>query len=148
MNQSIFQVFDVGVGPSSSHTVGPMLAARNFLMELDEGNQISEINVTIYGALAFTGKGHKTDQAIVLGLMGETPYTLDSEKFNRLISKVNKTKKLKLLNKISINFDLKENIKFDFKNRLAFHSNGMTFVVKYRNGKIKKENYFSIIEKT
>jgi L-serine dehydratase len=77
---SVFDLFKIGIGPSSSHTVGPMVAARRFLDSLTE-NQ-GRIRVTLHGSLAFTGKGHGTDRAIVLGLAGETPQDIDPEKID------------------------------------------------------------------
>ena len=77
MDMRVFDLFKIGVGPSSSHTVGPMLAARRFLLECADLSKVSQVQVALYGSLALTGIGHATDKAILLGLMGETPQNVD-----------------------------------------------------------------------
>jgi L-serine dehydratase len=77
---SVFDIFKIGIGPSSSHTVGPMKAAGDFVSRLaEEGAQASKVEVRLYGSLAFTGKGHGTDSAILLGLSGEEPEIIDPD---------------------------------------------------------------------
>ena len=73
MDMSVFDLFKIGIGPSSSHTVGPMVAARRFLVEYGPLDQVVGVEVALYGSLALTGVGHATDKAVILGLMGETP---------------------------------------------------------------------------
>src|SRR5450830_353656 len=79
MDMRVFDLFKIGVGPSSSHTVGPMLAARRFLLESKHLGQAKKIQVVLYGSLALTGTGHATDKAVMLGLMGETPQEVAPE---------------------------------------------------------------------
>ena len=92
---SVLDVFKVGIGPSSSHTVGPMIAALRFLEELKKDKMITDvgrIRASLHGSLAFTGKGHGSDRAVVLGLLGETPKNHDPEVADKLIKKVSKNK--------------------------------------------------------
>ncbi len=100
---SVFEMFKIGIGPSSSHTMGPMTAAARFLDELRDGRRIwpgagapQKLRCTLHGSLAWTGKGHATDRAVVLGLAGFTPETLDPDKAEALEQKIAKEKKLHL----------------------------------------------------
>ena len=77
MDMSVFDLFKIGIGPSSSHTVGPMVAARRFLLESGMLEQAVGVEAHLYGSLALTGVGHATDKAVILGLMGETPQDVD-----------------------------------------------------------------------
>jgi len=134
---SVFDLFKIGIGPSSSHTVGPMVAARRFLDGLKEKN--GRIRVTLHGSLAFTGKGHGTDRAIVLGLAGETPQDLDPEKIEDVLAKMASKKKVG-----PFDFDPAGDVIFDFGPALKGHANGMVFRLE-RDGKaIREETYFSI----
>src|SRR5579863_5571825 len=96
---SVFELFKIGIGPSSSHTVGPMKAAAAFAQGLAERGAISNVasvTVTLYGSLAFTGKGHAVDKAVILGLSGEAPATVDPEKVEAIVAGVQERKRLAL----------------------------------------------------
>ncbi len=126
---SLFDMFKVGIGPSSSHTVGPMRAARRFLLEIPPADfaKIVKLTVTLYGSLAHTGRGHGTDTAMLLGLCGELPDEVDTIGIPAKIAVITTAKKLKLLNRLEIDFDPAHDLIFDFKNLLPIHSNGMLF---------------------
>ena len=107
MSLSILDLFKIGVGPSSSHTVGPMVAANRFLGSLEEKDCLTNVNqvrVELYGSLAMTGTGHATDTAIILGLMGEKPDQLDTDLAPQLIDEVRSSGKLMLAHKCPITF--------------------------------------------
>jgi L-serine dehydratase len=134
---SVFDLFKIGIGPSSSHTVGPMVAARRFLEGLKEND--GRIRVTLHGSLAFTGKGHGTDRAVVLGLAGETPKDIDPERIETVLSGMAVQKKVG-----SFDFDPAHDVIFDFGPALKSHANGMVFRLE-RDGKVvTEETYFSI----
>jgi L-serine dehydratase len=134
---SVFDLFKIGIGPSSSHTVGPMVAAQRFLEGLTEKQ--GRIRVTLHGSLAFTGKGHGTDRAIVLGLAGETPKDIDPEKINAVLAEMAAQKKVG-----PFDFDPSLDVIFDFGPALKGHANGMVFRLE-RGGKvIAEETFFSI----
>ncbi len=125
---SVFDIFKVGIGPSSSHTVGPMLAAARFVRRMERQDTlmtVTRMRATLYGSLAFTGKGHATDRAVILGLLGETPDTVDPDAVDALIANINKTKRLKLGGGPEIDFDPDRDIVFDYGPALPGHANGM-----------------------
>jgi L-serine dehydratase len=127
---SVFQMFKIGIGPSSSHTVGPMKAAKLFLNKakqkgLFNSNSIKAIRTDLYGSLALTGKGHATDRAVVLGLLGEDPDTVDTNTSYQLAEKQQADKKVKLLNEYECNLK----INFLKHQKLPFHTNGMKFTL-------------------
>lgn len=125
---SVFDIFKVGIGPSSSHTVGPMLAAARFVRRMERQDTlmtVTRMRATLYGSLAFTGKGHATDRAVILGLMGETPDTVDPDAVDRLIARITETKRLKLGGGLEIDFDPDRDIVFDYGPALPSHANGM-----------------------
>jgi L-serine dehydratase len=134
---SVFDLFKIGIGPSSSHTVGPMVAARRFLDGLTEKQ--GRIRVTLHGSLAFTGKGHGTDRAIVLGLAGETPQDIDPEKIETVLARMAAKKKAG-----HFDFDPAGDVIFDFGPALKGHANGMVFRLKHQGKVIAEETYFSI----
>jgi L-serine dehydratase len=125
---SVFDIFKVGIGPSSSHTVGPMLAAARFVRRMERQETlmtVTAMRATLYGSLAFTGKGHATDRAVILGLMGETPDAVDPDAVAGLIARVAETKRLKLGGGPEIDFDPDRDIVFDYGPALPGHANGM-----------------------
>lgn len=141
---SLFDLFSIGIGPSSSHSVGPMRAARVFLDELQEQklfSSVSTIDVHLYGSLALTGKGHGTDRALVLGLLGFTPESIDPDQVATIIETVQSQRRLLLDAQREIEFDIEQNIMFDRKTTLPQHPNGMTFLA-------KQENAEPLLEKT
>ena len=146
MYVSVFDIFSVGVGPSSSHTVGPMRAARRYLIELEEKNllsKVSKIDAYLYGSLALTGIGHGTIRAIVLGLMGITAETMDVNAPYMLA--VERDKKISLLSKNIIDFEIDKNVILEKDIFLKEHSNGMIFKSYDNDGNLLFENtYFSI----
>lgn len=151
MSLSIFDVFSVGIGPSSSHTVGPMKAAYTFLEELIKKRKFKNtttIKCDFYGSLALTGKGHGSDKAIILGLMGFKPETVDSDLIPGYIEEVKKTNEMIIKigrNKHSLHFDVKKDIKFHRRVSLPFHPNGMAFAAFDETGKeLARSIYYSI----
>ncbi len=126
---SVFDMLKIGIGPSSSHTLGPWRAAERFLGELRNDNliqSITRINVDLYGSLSLTGKGHATDLAIMLGLSGQDPEYIPIQNINKIIAEIKENETILLENKIRIPFFIKEDIHFN-KNFLPFHANGLTF---------------------
>lgn len=134
---SIFDVFKIGIGPSSSHTVGPMRAAGRFVQELAGGGLLSEtdaVTVDLYGSLALTGIGHGTDRAILLGLMGETPDGVDLATIEAKLAEIRERKSIRLLGYHPIAFDYQHDLVLRRNQVLPRHSNGMRFVA-YNWGK-------------
>lgn len=130
MAVSVFDLFKIGIGPSSSHTVGPMRAARLFVQGLLADGllaQTAQIKVELYGSLGATGKGHGTDKGIILGLLGEMPDTIDPEMIQPLLDKVHTEQRLLLLNIQSVPFNQTEHILFYRRMAMAEHPNGMKF---------------------
>ncbi|MFT0532608.1 L-serine ammonia-lyase [Castellaniella hirudinis] len=147
MALSVFDIFKIGIGPSSSHTVGPMRAARNFVRNLDARGllpQVASLSIHLYGSLAETGAGHRTDMGIMLGLMGEAPDTVDPGAIGGLIDAVNRDQRLALWHRHTIAF----NPKTVFSGRvqpLPEHPNGMRFMaLDARGDTILDERYISI----
>ena len=144
---SVFDMFKIGVGPSSSHTLGPWRAASIFLHSLEEKKIIDKVvnlQVLLYGSLAKTGKGHGTDIAVQLGLSGDDPVTFEVEKISEKIAAINTAKKLVLSNEFEINFDPHEDIQFLMKESLPFHPNALTFLATLDDGEYFSETYYSI----
>ena len=124
---SVFDIFKIGVGPSSSHTVGPMKAARQFVTSLGEdAASVSRVTVELYGSLALTGKGHGTDSAVILGLSGYEPETLDPDAVEGLLRGVHGQKQLASGGR-PISFDPEADILFRYDQVLPRHTNGMRF---------------------
>ena len=124
----IFDVFKIGIGPSSSHTMGPMRAGCCFVKSLEKQNilnQVTKINVYLLGSLAHTGKGHSTDQAVLCGLAGEMPDTVNPDNIPKQVAANKKTHKLNLLGKHSIDFNFDKNIIWQFQRTLKEHPNGL-----------------------
>ena len=116
MNISVFDLFKIGIGPSSSHTVGPMYASKQFLfncMKKFPLEKIVSLKVELFGSLALTGKGHGTDKAILMGLEGNEPASVDTEQIPAQLDRINKTKTLSLMNKHSIPFEEKKSLIFN-----------------------------------
>src|SRR6516225_1490358 len=145
---SLFEIFKIGIGPSSSHTVGPMIAARRFALQIqNEGKlgSIAQVRVELFGSLAHTGKGHGTDRAVVLGLSGEEPQLVEASTAEALIAELRASGKLKLLGRHGIDFDEAMDIEFHRDRQLPYHSNGLTFTAWDENGQmLRKENFYSI----
>lgn len=144
---SVFDIFKIGVGPSSSHTLGPWRAAERFLNSLNENKllpMVSRVKVWLYGSLAKTGKGHGTDIAVQLGLSGEDPVTFDVQSIESRINDIAGMKKLILAGKFEIDFEPAEDIEFLFAESLPFHPNALSFLATMEDGSQFKETYFSI----
>ena len=144
---SIFEIFKIGIGPSSSHTVGPMKAAREFAERLIESNSgsVARVGVNLYGSLALTGRGHATDTAIILGLSGEQPEKIDPDRIPGIVDAVRNDGCLQLLGNQSITFSIENDINFLVTEQLDRHTNGMRFTATDDDGnKLLSEDYFSI----
>lgn len=144
---SVFDIFKIGVGPSSSHTLGPWRAAQKFIQALEQKNvldSITSLKVLLYGSLAKTGKGHGTDIAVQLGLSGDDPVTFAVDQINAKIADIASMKILLLGSKHEIDFDPREDIEFLISETLPFHPNSLSFLVKLKNGDSISETYYSI----
>ena len=144
---SIFDMFKIGVGPSSSHTLGPWKAALRFLQSLEQKEiiqQVQSIEILLYGSLAKTGVGHGTDVAIQLGLGGEDPETFDVNDIRAKINDIKAMNKIILNGKHEVDFNPNEDIEFLFTESLPFHPNALTFLVHLHNGDAIAETYYSI----
>ena len=133
MNLSVFDVFKVGVGPSSSHTMGPMLAARYFVLDLEAKGLLErteEVFVQLYGSLALTGLGHCTDRAILLGLEGHDPSGFDPAVMEPTLARIRGSSRIRLLGRREIAFDEPMNLLFHRDQMLPGHSNGMRFTAR------------------
>ncbi|MFU8893677.1 MAG: L-serine ammonia-lyase [Luteolibacter sp.] len=127
---SILELFTIGIGPSSSHTVGPMRAAARFVAEIEEAGhaaRVARLHCDLYGSLAATGKGHGTDRALILGLMGEQPETTDVERIEARVESVRDSKSLTTPWGVEIGFDPKRDLDFKRLKPLPRHPNGMHF---------------------
>ena len=131
---SVFDIFKIGIGPSSSHTMGPMTAAARFLDDLRGGaadglgaGQLDRVTATLHGSLAFTGKGHATDRAVILGLSGLLPDTLDPDKAEALEAEVRRTGRITPEGLGPMKFDPETDLVFDYGPPLEGHANGLVF---------------------
>lgn len=144
---SVFDMFKVGIGPSSSHTVGPMKAGKEFVDQLVEKNLLSSVTriaVDIYGSLSLTGKGHHTDIAIIMGLAGNLPATVDIESIADFIANVEQTERLSLANTSHyVDFPRQGGISFHYNN-LPLHENGMIITAFNNDKQIFSKTYYSI----
>ncbi|HWP94369.1 MAG TPA: L-serine ammonia-lyase [Gammaproteobacteria bacterium] len=145
---SVFDIFKIGIGPSSSHTVGPMRAARRFLEDLDAAGGLertAKVVTQLYGSLALTGKGHGTDRAIILGLLGETPDGVDPNAIDGLLEDVRTSNRLALLGRHVIEFDEAMDVLFLKTETLPRHSNGMRFTALDAGGRtLLAEEFYSV----
>jgi L-serine dehydratase len=148
MRTSIFDLFKIGIGPSSSHTVGPMRAAWRFAARLDETgklDRVARVRAELYGSLALTGIGHSTDKAILLGLSGEKPEEVDPAAIDPAIGNIRAEKRLTLFSKQTIPFDEARDLLFHVDTVLPGHPNGMQFTAIDDWGEtILSEIYYSI----
>jgi L-serine dehydratase len=149
---SVFDVFKIGIGPSSSHTMGPMSAANRFLdLILSDdwprpaGAQVAAIRMSLHGSLAYTGIGHGSDRAVVLGLMGERPDAVDPDAMDGIIAEVERTGRITPPGHPAYAFQPKTDLIFDKKNPLPGHANGMTFSAFDRDDRLLlKRIYYSV----
>lgn len=144
---SVFDIFKIGVGPSSSHTLGPWRAAQRFVTSLNDQLKLFEVvkvKVLLYGSLAKTGKGHGTDVAVQLGLCGDDPVTFAVEMIGSKISDIAAMKKMILLGLHEVDFDPAEDIEFLVTENLPFHPNAVTFLAEFRDGETLAETFYSV----
>lgn len=145
MYTSTFEIFKLGVGPSSSHTVGPMVAASLFRNLLAEYPNAVSVRATLHGSLAFTGKGHRTDWAIKLGLLGFKPDTLDQELANAALNQLKIDKSIRISQDHLVSFDEVKGVCFDFDQPLPGHPNGLQLAAYDELGEeILTETYYSV----
>ena len=148
MTVSFFELYSIGIGPSSSHTVGPLRAARAFVRVLSEKGileKVASLMIDLYGSLAMTGVGHATDMALLIGLMGYTPEGVDPNAIPGLLSCLVQSGELNLLGTHLIPFVQEDNLIFNKGKRLPYHSNAMRFVVSDAQGKeLMTQIYYSI----
>lgn len=143
---SVFDMLKIGIGPSSSHTLGPWRASERFLNELNAENlfhKVTRVKVDLYGSLSLTGKGHATDLALMLGLSGQDPEYIPVKDIDGIIKTIEKTNEIILGNKICIPFYFLQDIIFN-KNFLPFHANGLTFTAYFDNDSEYISTFYSI----
>ncbi len=145
---SVFDLFKIGIGPSSSHTVGPMVAARTFVSSLVDDNllgAVARVEVALYGSLGATGKGHGSDKAVILGLMGETPESVDVAGIENVMLAIQEKRIIKLNGHFSIPFNQQTDLIFHRKKSLPRHANGLQIISFDKAGKILQQNiYYSV----
>ena len=145
---SVFDLFKIGIGPSSSHTVGPMRAARLFALRLAHDGQLertARVQAQLYGSLGATGKGHGSDKAVLLGLAGYEPDTVDVDAIPALLATIRESGRLPLLGQHAIAFAEKTDLKFHRRETLPFHANGMRFTAFAADGaELAARAYYSV----
>lgn len=144
---SVFDIFKIGIGPSSSHTLGPWRAAQQFVQILEQQQVLPlvvQIKILLYGSLAKTGRGHGTDVAILLGLSGDDPVTFAVDEINAKINRIKTSRKLLLAGKREINFFTDDDLIFLFSESLPYHPNAVTFQAFLSNGRAVSETFYSI----
>ncbi|HEV2606559.1 MAG TPA: L-serine ammonia-lyase [Xanthomonadaceae bacterium] len=149
MAVSVFDLFKIGIGPSSSHTVGPMRAAARFVSHwLDEKGvltRVARLRGELFGSLAHTGRGHGTDKAVLCGFEGEWPDKIDPDSIPKRLARIRETKKMSLLGKHEIAFDEKSDLVFNKGQKLPYHSNGMRFAAYDAAGnELATRDYYSV----
>jgi iron-sulfur-dependent L-serine dehydratase single chain form len=148
MTISVFDLFKVGIGPSSSHTVGPMKAARMFAVGLrDDGllAQVRSVRVALYGSLGLTGPGHGSDKAVLLGLEGEEPASVDVDEIPARLAAIKERGSVRLLGEHEIAFTVPRDLEFNRRTKLGFHPNGMRFTACDADGAvIRQRDYYSV----
>lgn len=147
MNISIFDLFNIGIGPSSSHAIGPMRAAKSFINTLNQKQLLQSthhISIDLYGSLAFTGEGHGTDMALIMGLAYEDPETIEPREIPVKLGKIITSGIINTLDNHKIHFNASENIILHLRETLPLHSNGMHFkAYNFDNKQILDEIYYS-----
>jgi L-serine dehydratase len=143
---SVFDMLKIGIGPSSSHTLGPWRAAERFLLELRNKkilHQVTRVTTNLYGSLSLTGKGHATDLAILLGLSGQDPETIPIQHIDTIIHYIKEKKEIYLGNEHTVAFHFSDDLIFN-KNFLPFHPNGLTFTAFLTNESNYSSTFYSI----
>jgi len=145
---SVFDLFTIGIGPSSSHTVGPMRAARRFASALEDGGHLertARVRVELFGSLALTGRGHGTDRAVLMGLEGDSPEGIDPDSVEPRVTAIRAEHRLALLGKQPVAFREKDDLIFNRRDLLPTHSNGMRFTAwDSSGGEIESRIYYSV----
>ena len=142
---SVFDIFKVGIGPSSSHTMGPMFAATRFLEEIQAANLAPDrLEARLYGSLAFTGKGHATDRAVLLGLLGFVPATLENDRADAALATLAQTQRLELPNGHALRFEEARDLVFDYGPALPGHANGMKMRAEAGGRLLHESIYYSV----
>jgi L-serine dehydratase len=148
MTVSVFELFKIGIGPSSSHTVGPMRAAFMFATSLDESGllgTVAAVRAELFGSLGATGHGHGSVKAVVLGLCGEQPESVDPAAAEPIVAGVRTSGTLRLLGRVPIPFDVDEDVILHRRKRLEFHSNALRFAALDGNGaELSARTYYSV----
>ncbi|NVE01325.1 L-serine ammonia-lyase [Massilia sp. BJB1822] len=144
MDMSVFDLFKIGIGPSSSHTVGPMVAARRFLIEAGPLDDVVAVESALYGSLALTGVGHGTDKAVILGLMGETPQDINPDLVDAKLAEVEARKEIRLLGVKAVPFTAATGLIFHMNETLPEHPNGMSFTLKRADGSTVHKVFYSV----
>jgi L-serine dehydratase len=149
MAVSLFDLFKIGIGPSSSHTVGPMRAAARFasrwLEETGALERTARVRAEVFGSLALTGRGHGTDKALLMGLEGHRPDQIDPDVIPAALERIRKEKKLRLLGRHVISFDEKQDLIMNKRQKLPFHTNGMRFTAYDAAGEqLATRDYYSV----
>jgi L-serine dehydratase len=144
MDMSVFDLFKIGIGPSSSHTVGPMVAARRFLLECGPLDEAVGVEAHLYGSLALTGVGHATDKAVILGLMGETPQDIEPDTVDDKLAEAELDGVLRLLGAQEVPFSMRSNLVWHKTSSLPEHPNGMRFVLQLRDGSVIERIFYSV----
>ena len=144
MDMSVFDLFKIGIGPSSSHTVGPMVAARRFLVEYGSLENVIGVEAALYGSLALTGVGHATDKAVILGLMGETPQDVAPEQVDSMLAAIEAAGEIHLLGTHTVPFTAATSLLWHKSESLPEHPNGMRFTLKLADGARVDKVYYSI----
>ncbi|MDA3922958.1 MAG: L-serine ammonia-lyase [Salinisphaera sp.] len=142
---SVFELFKIGIGPSSSHTIGPMRAAARFVGDLEANQQlaaVARVQVALYGSLAATGRGHGSDRALMLGLEGEMPETVDIESMQARVAAIRETGRLSLNATHPVDFDARDDLQMKKRERLPVHTNGMRFTAFDGQGEMIVERIF------
>ncbi|QKF66071.1 L-serine deaminase I [Arcobacter venerupis] len=144
---TIFNLFKIGIGPSSSHTVGPMLITKKFCETIKNQNlfnDITRIKIELFGSLGSTGVGHQSDVAVILGLLGNIPKTVDINNINKIINEVKKNSTIKLLNEKIINFSYKNDLILHKNKTLPFHPNAIKLTIYKDVNELFNKTYYSI----
>ena len=144
---SVFDMYKVGIGPSSSHTVGPMRAAHDFMCEVDRqvgAANITAVQIELFGSLGQTGKGHGTGKAVILGLAGELPESVDTDKIDDFLAQVDASERLPLLGKYDVTFPRQGAIVFHRRKSMPKHANAMELRAYQGDTLVHKDLYYSI----
>ncbi|WCN82018.1 L-serine ammonia-lyase [Micromonospora sp. LH3U1] len=145
---SVFDLFSVGIGPSSSHTVGPMRAARTFVAGLKADGLLTDtarVQAELFGSLGATGHGHGSDRAVLLGLSGESPETVDTDTVGARVERIRAERRINILDAHEIDFDPDRDLTLHRRRSLPYHPNGMTFVAYDRTGaEVRSRTYYSV----